>query len=58
MRQLVRSEDQLHFGFMVNGKFTECTNFGVELLYCVETNLPTGPGYIARVTRASDQVSG
>lgn len=55
---IVRSDDKLRFGYIVNGKFKDYTNFGIELLYAIETNLPTGPGYMASVTRATDNVSG
>ena len=54
-----RSSDGLCFGYRYKNKFENKTNFNIELLYSVETsNLDTGPGYIANVTRASDKMTG
>ena len=54
-----RSDDGLCLGYRHKNSFVKQTNFNMEFLYSVQTNnLQSGPGYIAKVTRASDRVSG
>ena len=46
------------FGFDTKAGFQHKTNFDLELLYCIDSSFGTGSGYLAKVTRAADKVSG
>ena len=53
-----RPHEGFRFGFETKAGFQHKTNFDLELLCCIDSSLGTGSGYLAKVTRAADKVTG